>query len=77
MLFASGMVISLVVGIATMLLGYRILKVPLNHLIGVYAGGQTQPIVLGFAKDRAGNDLPVNRLRSRLPYRDGCENHSQ
>jgi putative transport protein len=66
-LFLAGLAINLVVGVATMFLGYRLLKSPMNHLIGVYAGGLTQPIVLGFAKDRAGNDLPSTGYAAVFP----------
>ena len=66
-LLAGGLGVSLLVGIASMLLGYKVLKVPMNHLIGVYVGGQTQPIVLGFAKDRAGNDLAATGYAAVFP----------
>ena len=66
-LFGAGLGVSLVVGVVSMLFGYKWLKVPMNHLIGVYTGGQTQPIVLGFAKDRAGNDLPATGYAAVFP----------
>jgi putative transport protein len=50
-----------------MLYGYKVLKVPMNHLIGLYVGGQTQPIVLAFAKDRAGNDLAATGYAAVFP----------
>ena len=62
-----GFAVSVVVGAASMLYGYKFLKVPMNHLIGVYVGGQTQPIVLGFAKDRAGNDLAATGYAAVFP----------
>jgi putative transport protein len=66
-LLTGGLGVSLLVGIASMLLGYKLLKVPMNHLIGVYIGGQTQPIVLGFAKGRAGNDLASTGYAAVFP----------
>src|SRR5208283_1803282 len=66
-LLAGGFGVSLLVGTASMWFGYKYLKVPMNHLIGVYSGGQTQPIVLAFAKDRAGNDLPATGYAAVFP----------
>ncbi|MHB8636013.1 MAG: aspartate:alanine exchanger family transporter [Fimbriimonadaceae bacterium] len=62
-----GLGVSITVGAASMLYGHKVLKVPMNHLIGVYVGGQTQPIVLGFAKDRAGNDLAATGYAAVFP----------
>lgn len=45
----------------------RALGIPLNFLFGLYAGTQTQPVVLGFAQDRAGNDLSVSRYATIFP----------
>jgi len=63
----AGLAVSLLVGAVTMLFGYKWLKVPMNHLIGLYVGGQTQPIVLEFAKARAGNDLAATGYAAVFP----------
>jgi putative transport protein len=41
-----------------LVIGYKVLKVPMGLLTGMLAGLQTQPAVLGFALEQAGNDLP-------------------
>jgi len=56
--FASGAILTLGAGLVMFVVGHRLLKVPLNHLFGVYAGAQTQPVALGFAADQTKNDLP-------------------
>jgi putative transport protein len=38
--------------------GHRWLRIPLGVLIGMLAGVQTQPAVLGYAVEQAHNDLP-------------------
>jgi putative transport protein len=42
----------------TLFIGHRLLKIPMGLLTGILAGLQTQPAVLGFALEQAGNDLP-------------------
>ena len=48
------------VGIALLLLwiGYRLLRLPMGVVIGMLAGLQTQPAVLGFALEQADNEAP-------------------
>ena len=38
--------------------GYRLLKIPMSLLVGMLAGLQTQPALLGFALEQTDNDLP-------------------
>ncbi|MDZ7267616.1 MAG: transporter [candidate division KSB1 bacterium] len=57
-LFAAGAGITLVVAFLTLLIGHRVLKIPMSILIGVLAGLQTQPAALGFALEQTRNDLP-------------------
>lgn len=57
-LFAGGAVITFVTAFATLVIGYRVLKIPMGLLIGILAGLQTNPAVLGFATEQAENDLP-------------------
>lgn len=44
---------------ATILVGRRLLKIPLSVLVGTLSGIQTQPAVLAFAEEKTGNDLPA------------------
>jgi putative transport protein len=56
--FASGAAMTFGTGLLMFGIGYRLLKIPMNQLVGLYAGAQTQPVVLGFAVDQTKNDLP-------------------
>jgi putative transport protein len=56
--FLAGAAITCLTALTTLWLGHRILKIPLGLLIGMLAGLQTQPAVLAFASEQAGNDLP-------------------
>lgn len=56
--FAAGAAVTCSVALATLWIGHRLLKIPMGLLIGMLAGLQTQPAVLGFASEQAGNDLP-------------------
>ena len=42
----------------TMVLGHKVFGIPLNVMFGILAGTHTQPVVLGYANQHAGNDLP-------------------
>ena len=42
----------------TLLIGYKVFRIPLNVLFGIVAGTHTQPVVLGFANHQTGNELP-------------------
>lgn len=57
-LFFTGAVITTLTSLATLWIGYRMLKIPLSLLMGLLAGLQTQPAVLGFALEQTENDLP-------------------
>jgi len=48
----------LAIALATLWLGHKLLKIPMSLLIGMLAGLQTQPAVLGFALEQTGNELP-------------------
>ncbi|MCG3154721.1 MAG: Aspartate/alanine antiporter [bacterium] len=56
--FAAGAALTLVVAFLTLLIGHRLLKIPMSVLIGVLAGLQTQPAALGFALEQTRNDIP-------------------
>jgi putative transport protein len=57
-LFIAGALITTLTALATLWIGYRLLKIPMSLLIGLLAGLQTQPAVLGFGLEQTGNDLP-------------------
>lgn len=57
-IFVAGIVITVSVAVVTLVIGYRLLKIPLGLLIGMLAGIQTQPAVLGFALEQTENELP-------------------
>jgi putative transport protein len=57
-LFIAGAIITTLTALATLWIGYRLLKIPMSLLIGLLAGLQTQPAVLGFGLEQTGNDLP-------------------
>ena len=57
-IFIAGAMITCVAALSMLWLGYRLLKIPMSVLIGMLAGLQTQPAVLGFAIEQADNDLP-------------------
>ncbi|MCG5511437.1 aspartate:alanine exchanger family transporter, partial [Ectothiorhodospira lacustris] len=42
----------------TLAVGYQLLKLPMNVMLGVVSGQHTQPAALGYAVEQAGNDLP-------------------
>lgn len=57
-IFFAGLAITVGVALAMLLIGYRLLKIPMSLLLGMLAGLQTQPALLGFALEQTGNDLP-------------------
>ncbi|MCC7162045.1 MAG: transporter [Anaerolineae bacterium] len=57
-LLVAGALITLLTAFATLFIGYRLLKIPMGLLVGILAGLQTNPAVLGFATEQTENDLP-------------------
>ncbi len=57
-IFVAGTVLTVATALATLGIGYRILKIPMGLLLGMLAGLQTQPAVLGFAIEQTGDELP-------------------
>jgi putative transport protein len=58
LIFVAGALITCGTALITLWVGYRLLKVPLGVLIGMLAALQTQPALLSFAQEQAGNELP-------------------
>jgi putative transport protein len=57
-IFLAGMLVTLLVSLCMLFIGYRLLKIPMGLLVGMLAGMQTQPAVLSFALEQTHNDLP-------------------
>ena len=57
-LFIAGAIITTLTALATLWIGYRLLKIPMGMLTGMLSGLQTQPAVLGFSLEQSRNDLP-------------------
>ena len=67
MLFGIGFVITCVVSLLALWIGYRLLKIPMSLLLGVIAGLLTQTAVLGYALEQTRNDLPSIGFASVYP----------
>lgn len=57
-LFIAGAIISCVTAFLTLLVGYKLFKIPFGLLMGMLSGIHTQPGVLGFAVDQSQDELP-------------------
>jgi putative transport protein len=57
-IFLVGLLVTILAGVVILWVGYRLLKIPMGLLVGMLAGMQTQPAVLGFALEQTHNDLP-------------------
>jgi putative transport protein len=58
LLFAAGAAITFVTAFAALWAAHRWLRIPLSLAIGMVAGIQTQPAVLGFAVQQTRNEIP-------------------
>ena len=50
--------VSLLADVLAMAVGYGLFRIPLNVMFGILAGTHTQPVVLGYANQQTGNELP-------------------
>jgi putative transport protein len=57
-ILAAGALVTLVVTGVMLVVGYKVLKVRFDVLMGIVSGIQTQPACLAFANDLAGNEAP-------------------
>lgn len=57
-LFVAGAIISCVTAFLTIVVGYKLFKIPFGLLTGMLSGIHTQPGVLGFAVDQSQDELP-------------------
>jgi len=57
-LLVAGGLITFTVALTTLIVGHKVLGIPMSVLTGLLGGLQTQPAVLGFALEQTKNDLP-------------------
>ncbi len=57
-MLAAGAAVTLAVTLATMIFGYKVLKIPFDSLTGLMSGVQTQPACLAYAANQARNEQP-------------------
>lgn len=57
-IFLTSAALTLIVALLALWIGYRLLKIPIGLLLGMLAGLQTQPAVLGFALEQTGDEQP-------------------
>lgn len=58
LLFISGALITFVTALLTLIIGYKLLRIPFGLLVGMLAALHTQPAVLGFSLEQSQNELP-------------------
>ena len=58
LVLGAGALITCLTALFMLFIGYRLLKIPMGLLIGILAGLQTQPAVLGFTLEQSNNELP-------------------
>lgn len=66
-IFAIGAAITSIAAFLTLWIGYRLLHIPMNILVGLLAGLQTQTAVVGYALEQTRNDLPNVGFASVYP----------
>lgn len=63
-IFLAGAVFSFLTAVITLLIGYKLLKIPFSILLGMVA---TQPAILDYAMEKTNNKLPVVGFTLMLP----------
>jgi putative transport protein len=63
----AGAIISLSCALLTVVIGHRVLRIPLSVVVGMLAGIQTQPAVLAYALEKTGRDSPNVGYASVFP----------
>lgn len=58
LIFLAGAAITTITALCTLWIGHKLLSIPLGLLMGMLAGLQTQPAVLGFSLEQTRNELP-------------------
>lgn len=67
-IFLSGVFITCTTALTTLVIGHKVLKIPMGILTGMLSGLQTQPAVLAFANEQANNPLPNNGYATVYPF---------
>ena len=57
-LIAAGALITSMVAVVSILVAYKLLKLPMSAVMGLVSGMHTQPACLAYANQQAGNELP-------------------
>lgn len=57
-IFAAGATVTFLSALAVLAVAYRVMKVPMSLALGMVAGVQTQPAVLGYALGQTRNEIP-------------------
>lgn len=63
-IFLAGTIISFFTAVATLFIGYKLLKIPFSLLMGMVSG---QPAILDYALDQSKNQLPIIGYTLMLP----------
>ncbi|MEM1328535.1 MAG: TrkA C-terminal domain-containing protein [Bacteroidota bacterium] len=63
-IFLAGTIISILTAIVTLVVGYKLLKIPFTVLLGMVSN---QPAILDFATEQSGNRLPIIGFTLMLP----------
>lgn len=66
-IFVVGAILTAVSALAILVFGYRLLRIPINTLVGILAGAHTQPAILGFLQERTRNEMPTVGYASVVP----------
>lgn len=66
-LFVGGIILTTTGALLFLFVGHKFLKIPFTKLMGMLAGFQTQPAVLGFAMEQAQNERPNVGYASVFP----------
>ena len=62
-----GAAVTLTIALGTLLVGYRLLRIPMGILTGMLSGIQTQPAVLAFSTEQARSEVPSAGYASVYP----------
>jgi putative transport protein len=57
-LLAGGLIVACVTNAMTLVIGYKLLRIPLSLLMGLLAGLQTQSTAVSFSTEQTGNEIP-------------------
>ncbi len=66
-LLGAGAVITFGVTLATMIVGYKLLKIPYDSLMGLVSGIQTQPACLAYASNQTRSEAPETAYAAVYP----------